>query len=140
MFNIKKIIFIGFFLFNFNLIFADDEEATDKDVKEAVEKNLAILEGELDPREWGIRSGCINKNRIRSIRFIDDQHAILKTLGRKKVLLTMKKECRGIKRNGYVMQVRGHQLCARFDRLEVMDIGVTCAIESLEPYVEPVVD
>ena len=38
------------------------------------------------------------------------------------------------------MQVRGHQLCARFDRLEVMDIGVTCAIESLEPYVEPVVD
>ena len=57
MFNIKKIIFIGFFLFNFNLIFADDEEAINKDVKEAVEKNLAILEGELDPREWGRSSG-----------------------------------------------------------------------------------
>mgnify|MGYP006247748203 FL=1 len=32
MFNIKKIIFIGFFLFNFNLIFADNEEEINKDV------------------------------------------------------------------------------------------------------------
>ena len=78
MFNIKKIIFIGFFLVKFSLIFANDEEVVNKDLKETVKENLAILEGELDPREWGIRSGCINKNRIRSIRFIDDQHAILK--------------------------------------------------------------
>ena len=44
MFNIKKIIFIGFFLFSFGLIFADDEEVVNTDVKEVVEKNLAILE------------------------------------------------------------------------------------------------
>ena len=137
---VSKIVMLTFFCFLPSAGFSEDGEKSDLDIKEKIQENLSMLEQELDPREWGIRSGCINKNRIRNIRFIDDQYAVLKTLGRKKVLLTMKKECRGIKRNGYIMRVRGHQLCAKFDRLEVMDVGISCAIESLEPYVEPTED
>jgi hypothetical protein len=58
-------------------------------------------------------------------------------MGKKKVLLTMRRECRGIKREGFITLVRGNSLCARFDRFEVLDTGISCSIKSLEPYIEP---
>jgi hypothetical protein len=92
----------------------------------------------LDPADWGIRNDCVSRSRIRNIRFVDDQTAIIDMMGKKKILLTMRKECRGIKRHGYITQVRGNQLCARFDRFEVIDRGMICAVGSLEPFIPPV--
>ena len=91
---------------------------------------------DLDPKDWGIRNGCISRSRIRHMHFVDDETAIIDIMGRKKVLLTMRRECRGIKREGFITRVRGNSLCARFDRFEVLDTGISCAIKSLEPYIE----
>jgi len=111
-----------------------------EDVLTATSSVLVKLEQieEVDPKEWGIRNGCISRSRIRSIRFIDDQSAIVKMMGKKKILLTMRKECNGIAREGFITRVNGNKLCAKFDRFEVIDRGISCAIESFEPYIEPV--
>jgi hypothetical protein len=92
---------------------------------------------DLDPKDWGIRNGCISRSRVRHMHFVDDETAIIDIMGKKKVLLTMRRECRGIKREGFITRVRGNSLCARFDRFEVLDTGISCAIKSLEPYIEP---
>jgi hypothetical protein len=92
---------------------------------------------DLDPKDWGIRNGCISRSRVRHMHFVDDETAIIDIRGKKKVLLTMRRECRGIKREGFITRVRGNSLCARFDRFEVLDTGISCAIKSLEPYIEP---
>ena len=92
---------------------------------------------DLDPKDWGIRNGCISRSRIRHMHFVDDETAIIDIMGRKKVLLTMRRECRGIKREGFITRVRGNSLCARFDRFEVLDTGMSCSIKSLKPYIEP---
>ena len=92
----------------------------------------------LNPKDWGIRNGCVSRSRIRHINFIDDEKAIIDMMGKKKILLTMRRECRGIKRDGYITYVKGNQLCARFDRFQVIDSGISCAVGSLEPYIEPI--
>jgi len=102
-----------------------------------MESSASELAQELDPKDWGIRNGCISRSRIRHMHFVDDETAIIEIMGKKKVLLTMRRECRGIKREGYITRVRGNQLCARFDRFEVLDTGMSCSIKSLEPYIEP---
>jgi hypothetical protein len=71
------------------------------------------------------------------MHFVDDETAIIDIMGKKKVLLTMRRECRGIKREGFITRVRGNLLCARFDRFEVLDTGMSCSVKSLEPYIEP---
>ncbi len=102
-----------------------------------MESSVVDSAQDLDPKDWGIRNGCISRSRIRHMHFVDDETAIIDIMGKKKVLLTMRRECRGIKREGYITRVRGNQLCARFDRFEVLDTGISCAIKSLEPYIEP---
>ena len=102
-----------------------------------MESSVSELAQDLDPKDWGIRNGCISRSRIRHMHFVDDETAIIEIMGKKKVLLTMRRECRGIKREGYITRVRGNQLCARFDRFEVLDTGMSCSIKSLEPYIEP---
>ena len=116
---------------------ATDPATTEPKNTSRVMDKLEEIEG-LDYKDWGIRNGCISRSRIRNIRFIDDQTAIIKMMGKKKILLTMRRECHGIAREGYISRVRGGQLCAKFDRFEVIDRGISCAIESLEPYVEPI--
>ena len=114
----------------------DLPNAEAKNTSSVIEK-LEQIEG-VDYKDWGIRNGCISRSRIRNIHFIDDQSAIIKMMGKKKILLTMRRECHGIAREGYISRVRGGQLCAKFDRFEVIDRGMSCAIKSLEPYVEPI--
>lgn len=104
-------------------------------------QNTSITErvhniGGLNPSDYGIRRGCISLARISSINFLDDQSAIVSVRGGKKVLLRLARECHGIEYNGFVHQTRGQELCARFDTLRVMQTGIPCQIESLEPYVE----
>ena len=105
-----------------------------------MESSVVESAQDLDPKDWGIRNGCISRSRIRHMHFVDDETAIIDIMGKKKVLLTMRRECRGIKREGFITRVRGNSLCARFDRFEVLDTGMSCSIKSLEPYIEPEVD
>ena len=116
---------------------------TKVDTQDRMKDSSSVLERleqieEVDPKGWGIRNGCISRARIKSIHFIDDQSAIVNMMGKKKILLTMRRECRGIKREGYITRVRGNTLCAKFDRFEVIDRGLSCAIKSFEPYIEPI--
>ena len=104
-----------------------------------VDMESSVVESaqDLDPKDWGIRNGCISRSRVRHMHFVDDETAIIDIMGKKKVLLTMRRECRGIKREGFITRVRGNLLCARFDRFEVLDTGMSCSVKSLEPYIEP---
>ena len=136
------VILLGFFGLNMAGFAQTTSESGDSSIAEATNTSSVIekleqIEG-VDYKDWGIRNGCISRSRIRNIHFIDDQSAIIKMTGKKKILLTMRRECHGIAREGYISRVRGGQLCAKFDRFEVIDRGISCAIKSLEPYVEPI--
>ena len=108
-----------------------------EEINVGMESSVVESAQDLDPKDWGIRNGCISRSRIRHMHFVDDETAIIDIMGKKKVLLTMRRECRGIKREGFITRVRGNSLCARFDRFEVLDTGMSCSIKSLEPYIEP---
>ena len=138
-----------YFLFVCNLIFAgfgaslavgasSDLANQDSNIAGDNRSNLVSSSTTLNPKDWGIRNGCVSRSRIRHINFIDDEKAIIDMMGKKKILLTMRRECRGIKRDGYITYVKGNQLCARFDRFQVIDSGISCAVGSLEPYIEPI--
>ena len=138
-----------YFLFVCKLIFAgfgaslaieasSDPANQDSNIDGGNTSNLASSSTTLNPKDWGIRNGCVSRSRIRHINFIDDEKAIIDMMGKKKILLTMRRECRGIKRDGYITYVKGNQLCARFDRFQVIDSGISCAVGSLEPYIEPI--
>ena len=140
---------IFYFLFVCNLIFASfgtslaigassDLANQDSNIDGDNPSNLVSSSTTLNPKDWGIRNGCVSRSRIRHINFIDDEKAIIDMMGKKKILLTMRRECRGIKRDGYITYVKGNQLCARFDRFQVIDSGISCAVGSLEPYIEPI--
>ena len=84
---------------------------------------------------YGIRNNCIKADRIRSMQFEDDKTAIIDMGRRRKVILTLRRECLGISKQGYIQRTRGNTLCAKFDRFEVLQSGIQCEIESLQPYV-----
>ena len=108
-----------------------------EEINVGMESSVVESAQDPDPKDWGIRNGCISRSRIRHMHFVDDETAIIDIMGKKKVLLTMRRECRGIKREGFITRVRGNSLCARFDRFEVLDTGMSCSVKSLEPYIEP---
>ena len=99
-----------------------------------IEKMQAI--DKVDPAKWGIRKDCISIRNIRNISFQDDQSAIIKVGRGKEVLMRLRRECRGIRHEGFIYQARGSRLCARFDRLKLYKTGITCQIESFEPYIK----
>jgi hypothetical protein len=101
---------------------------------------LKSIDDDVNPAAWNIRNGCVTLKRIKRIKFIDDQTALMsmrnRNPDRKKIILKLRRECPGIKRNGYIHQTNGLRLCAGFDRFVVMgSSGYTCRIASLEPYV-----
>ena len=98
-----------------------------------IEKLRALDEQRLG--NYGIRNNCIKADRIRSIQFEDDQTAVVDMGLRRKIILTLRRECRGISKQGYIQRTRGNTLCAKFDRFEVLQTGIQCEIESLQPYV-----
>lgn len=107
---------------------------------ESLADKLKSLEEEVNPAAWNIRNGCVPLNRIKRIKFMDDQTALMsvrnRDSGKKKIILKLKRECPGIKRNGYIHYASGLKLCAGFDRFSVMgSSGFSCRIASLEPYV-----
>ena len=96
---------------------------------------IKSIENEVDPAAWNIRNGCVTLSRIKRIKFLDDQTALISMRGKKKIILRLKRECPGIRRSGYIHQAAGHNLCTGFDRFSVLGSGYSCRIDSLEPYV-----
>jgi hypothetical protein len=90
----------------------------------------------VNAKDWGIRKGCIASSRIRKIKFLDDQTAMLTLRGKKKAILRLGSACPGIKRNGYARINDGIQLCKRFDSFSVLGGTFSCRVASIDPYVE----
>ena len=101
---------------------------------------LKSIEDDVNPAAWNIRNGCVTLRRIKRIKFLDDQTALLSMRSRnpdkRQIILKLRHECPGIRRNGYIHQTSGMRLCAGFDRFTVMgSSGYSCRVESIEPYI-----
>ena len=98
-----------------------------------MEKLLSIK----DPKhsDFGIKNNCINTSRIRSLNFVDDQMAYLDVGRGRQIVLYLSDKCPGIKARGFIQKTRANRLCARFDSFEVIDTGMRCRIQSLEPHI-----
>jgi len=117
----------------------DQSKASEPEVLSLTEQ-LKNIEDEVNPAAWNIRNDCVTLSRIKRIKFLDDQTALMsmrnRNPDRKKIILKLRRECPGIKRNGYIHQTNGLRLCAGFDRFVVMgSSGYSCRIASLEPYI-----
>lgn len=99
-----------------------------------IERMQAI--GEVDSSKWGIRRGCISLNRIRSINFSNDQSAIIDIGRGREAILRLKRECKGIRSEGFAYKTRGSHLCEKFDSLRLLISKRDCQIESIEPYLK----
>jgi len=113
---------------------ANEELSAEKKPPSVVDRMKAI--DEVNPKSWGIRNNCIAVSRIRDINFRDDQSAIVDVGRGKEVLMRLKRECYGIKIEGFMYQPRGIRLCARHDYLTLIRSKRICHIESFEPYLE----
>jgi len=91
--------------------------------------------GKVNPSKYGIRNGCILTSRIRSIRFKDDQIAIVDVGRKKQVIIKLRAECGGIKSEGFIYKSRDGKLCQRFGTFEVIGRSMPCVVDSIEPYV-----
>ncbi len=89
-----------------------------------------------DFSKYGIRRGCIAQNRIKNIRFKDDQSAVVEIGRGKRLLLRLHRECSGIKREGFEYQSRQGQLCAKFSRFRVIGRSLDCTVDSITPYID----
>lgn len=130
-----KYFFIAALLTLFSTISFADQDNTVQDRSAEILENIQAID-DIEPSQWGIRNGCIYVDKIRNIRFLDDQLAVVYLRGKKRLLLRLSKECRGIKDQGFSYEVRGGQLCPRFDRFTPAKNGIPCEIESIEPYVK----
>ena len=107
---------------------------TESQLKNGVmEKLLSIKDAKHS--DFGIKNNCINTSRIRSLNFVDDQMAYLDVGRGRQVVLYLRDKCPGIKARGFIQKTRVNRLCARFDSFEVIDTGMRCRIQSLEPHI-----
>ena len=95
---------------------------------------------DVDRKEWGIQNGCINTNRLRSMKFLTKRTALLEMLGNKYILMTLDRSCPGVLRGGVSYETRNSRLCERFDRITSIETGVGCGIKYFEPYIQPIED
>ncbi|MAH74082.1 MAG: hypothetical protein CMK29_08315 [Porticoccaceae bacterium] len=103
-------------------------------VKVSLSEELRSLD-ESDSSNFGIYNKCIRRNAIRSIRFQDDQIAIINIGRGKEIVLSLTRPCLGIKRNGFIFSSRSNKLCERFDYFEVMETNMICQIDSIQPHI-----
>ena len=112
----------------------DAEGSGAKDASSILDRMHSI--DNVDPQAYGVRRGCVSLNRIRHIRFQDDQHAIIDMGRGKKLLLRLHRECTGIKDKGFEYESRGGQLCAKFAYFNVIGRSTHCTLDSITPYVD----
>ena len=113
---------------------ADENLGVEFQAKNDVMDKLLSISG-INHSDSGIRNHCLGANRIRSINFIDDQTAYLDVGQGRQVILTLADRCTGITARGFILKTRANRLCARFDSLEVVDTGMRCRIQSIEPHI-----
>lgn len=89
-----------------------------------------------DAAKYGIRRGCIAQHRVKNIRFKDDQSAIIDMGRGNKALLRLRRECNGIKREGFKYESLQGKLCAKFARFKVIGRSMECIVESITPYID----
>ena len=87
-------------------------------------------------KKWSISRGCINSGRFLKIKFLDDRTAMIKMLGKKKVILRLATSCPGIKKHGFLHVTKGRRICERHSRFEVLDGTYGCKVASISPYME----
>ena len=121
-----------FFLIISAFVIADSHD--DPSVQVSLTEELRSLD-ESDSSSFGINNKCIRRNAIRSIRFQDDQIAIINIGRGKEIVLSLTRPCLGIKRNGFIFSSRSNKLCERFDYFEVMTTNMICQIDSIQPHV-----
>jgi hypothetical protein len=90
----------------------------------------------IDPKKWGIRNGCINSSRVKKIRFLDDQTAMLSLRGKKKAIMRLETACPGIKCSGFSRVKDSARLCRKFDRFNVLGGSFSCRVASIDPALE----
>lgn len=115
------------------LTFAEETPVEQEGESSSVVDRMKAID-EVNPKSWGIRNNCIAVSRIRGINFRDDQSAIVDVGRGKEVLMRLKRECNGIKIEGYMYKPRGIRLCARYDYLTLLRSKRICHIASFEPY------
>ena len=117
---------------------SEDTSAIDQGApkKESLSDQVNAIDDTVDPKIWKIRKGCITMRRVKRIRFVDDQTALVSMRGKKTAVLRLQRACPGIKKSGFIRYNAGPRLCAKFDRLAVMGSGYSCRIASIEPFIE----
>ena len=130
----KTIFYTAILVFFYTHLWSDERSTVETENAYKILERLKGIDS-VNPNHWGIRNGCISVNRIRSIKFRDDQLAIIEMRGKKQALLRLKKECKGIAKQGFSYQVRGGQLCENFNGLTQAQSGMKCDIGSIEPHV-----
>ena len=142
---------VVFMLLPLLLLSVGDQELTNRDLAEeklamlgsteqpnngtaslSIIERVRSIQG-IDPKKWGIRNGCINSSRIKKIRFLDDQTAMLSLRGKKKAVMRLETVCPGIKRSGFSRVKDSVRLCIRFDRFIVLGGSSSCRVGSIEP-------
>ena len=114
-----------------------DEDGFEQEPNKA--ESLMARLGKIDPideRKWGIRKGCLNSSRIKKIRFIDDQSAIVSLRGKKKAILRLGSVCTGIKSHGFMLIRNDAKVCERFTQFQVLGGMSSCRVAAIDPYVE----
>ena len=147
---------VVFMLLPLLLLSVGDQELTNRDLAEeklamlgsteqpnngtaslSIIERVRSIQG-IDPKKWGIRNGCINSSRIKKIRFLDDQTAMLSLRGKKKALMRLEIVCPGIKRSGFYRAKDRARLFEGLDRFSVLGGSISCRVGSIDPYLEPV--
>ncbi|MCK9505592.1 MAG: hypothetical protein M0Q95_15595 [Porticoccaceae bacterium] len=89
----------------------------------------------LDPAKSGIRNGCVANINIRRVTFDSRTTGVIELTGDRKVKITLRNPCSGIRTEGYVHKPINNNFCEG-DILRVLNFGNSCVVDKLEPYVE----
>lgn len=90
---------------------------------------------EINPADWGLRNGCISNMNIKRVHFDSRSTGIIELTGNRKLKITLRNGCSGIRTEGYVHKPINHRFCEG-DILRVINYGSTCVVDKLEPLIE----
>jgi hypothetical protein len=88
----------------------------------------------VNTEDWGIRNGCINNMLIKRVSFDSNTSGMIELSGGRKVQVTLRNNCSGIRNEGYVHKPINHRFCEG-DMLRVIRFGNICIVDKLEPVV-----
>ncbi len=105
---------------------AEEDAPVDKVMDPAVDTDV-------DEAEWGIINGCISHTRIRQVNFTSNESGIIELANGRKVQLTLRNRCSGIRNEGYVHKPVNGRFCEG-DMLRVIHYGTICTVDRIRPY------